>query len=193
MDECKVETLASGSAGAEVTVMSVVFPVSSDSSFKFNRNWSSSFSIDLGLSSLMRNCFLFHHSFPISKLELMSNCSSSYSLTVVAGMTVFNGMGSLSPSKNLLFNGSCSRSRREDLATSPSVIEIASASTKTIVPVLVHPTQVLDEGEGIHQYRIRKRKARVALDSVLENLSGLGLNHIEFVVVTAVAVHRSVI
>ena len=152
MDECKVETLASGSAGAEVTVMSVVFPVSSDSSFKFNRDWSSSFSIGLGLSSLMRNCFPFHHFFPISKLELMSNCSSS-SLTVVAGMTVFNGMGSLSPSKNLTFYGSCSRSRREDLATSPSVtvIEIASASTKTIVPVLFHPTQVLDEGEGIHQ------------------------------------------
>ena len=33
----------------------------------------------------------------------------------------------------------------------------------------------------------------MALDSVLEKLSGLGLNHIEFVVVTAVAVHRSVI
>ena len=61
-------------------------------------------------------------------------------------MTVFNDSGSLSD--NSIFCGSCSRSRREDLAVSSSVTIFASVSTKTIVPVLVRPTQVLDEGDS---------------------------------------------
>ena len=63
-------------------------------------------------------------------------------------MTVFHGAGSLSHSDNSTLYGSCSCSRREDLAASSSVTVFASASVKTIVPVLVRPTRVLDEGEG---------------------------------------------
>ena len=139
LDECNVATFSFGSAGAEgTTAISVVLPVSSDSSFKYNRDGS--------LSSNTSDATLLPSS-PFFLPKLMSNGTSSSSSTVVAGMTVFNGAPSLSLSNNPIYCGSYSRSRREDLAASSSVTVFASPLVKITVTVLVRPTRVLDERE----------------------------------------------
>ena len=65
VNQCKVETFASGSIGAEGTAISVVFPASSVSSFKYNRDVSSSFSIRRSLQTppIHHHCFPLHNSF----------------------------------------------------------------------------------------------------------------------------------
>ena len=107
-----------------------------------------------GLSSNTSDAKLLPSSslFPITELKLMSNCTtSSSSLTVVAGLTVFNGKGSLSLSNNPIFCGSCPRSRREDLAAS-TVFATASAKTVARSSSTLSNARILDQGRGIRRF-----------------------------------------
>ena len=104
-----------------------------------------------GLSSNTSDAKLLPSSslFPITELKLMSNCTSSSSLTVVAGLTVFNGKGSLSLSNNPIFCGSCPRSRREDLAASTV---FATALAKTVARSTLSNARILDQGRGTRRF-----------------------------------------